>query len=81
MWWQVANTGLAARGQGGLRGEFFKARKLNGAPSDNPRETWENTSYTGAHWIRALLVKDGRVVAVSEKFVVKIYNKGQRFGL
>jgi hypothetical protein len=81
VWWQVANTGQAARSKSGLRGEFFKARTLSKAPSQDPCETWEDTAYTGAHWIRAVLVCDQRVVAVSDKFVVKIYNRGQRFGL
>lgn len=81
VWWQVANTGRHARDVNGLRGEFFKAKQLNGRASANARENWEDTSYTGAHWIRAVLVKDSRVVAASDKFVVNIYNKSWPFGL
>lgn len=80
VWWQVANTGQAARTAKGLRGTFFAARRLNQTPSPDPRETWEDSSYTGAHWIRAVLVKNGVVVAVSEKFVVNVYNRSQRPG-
>jgi hypothetical protein len=79
IWWQVANTGGHARTEGGLRGEFFKAKLLNGTRSPDPKETWERTAYTGAHWIRAVLVRRSQVVAVSDKFVVKIYNRGFTF--
>lgn len=81
VWWQVANTGRHARELNGLRGAFFKAKKLNGRDSANPRENWEDTNYTGAHWIRAVLVKANKVVAASDKFVVNIYNNSHRFGL
>jgi hypothetical protein len=80
IWWQVANTGAHAREKQGLRGEYFKAKKLNGNPSDDEAENWEDTSYTGAHWIRAVLVKSGTVVAQTSKFVVNVYNKQRWFG-
>ena len=51
------------------------------SPSPDPKETWEDTSYTGAHWIRAVLVRNSQVVAASDKFVVNIDNRGRRFAL
>lgn len=81
VWWQVANTGQHARSVAGLRGEYFQGRDPHRRTNPDPRETWEDTAYTGAHWIRAVLVKDGRVVAESPKFVVNIYNRGHMFRL
>lgn len=81
VWWQVANTGRHARDSHGLRGGFFRAKRPDGKPSADPRENWESTSYTGSHWIRAVVVKENRVVAKSDKFVVNVYNRTARFGL
>ena len=76
VWWQVANTGAHARDKNGLRGEIFRGRKLNGNPTEDRSENWESTSYTGAHLIRALLVRNGNVVARSDWFRVNIYSRG-----
>ncbi len=79
VWWQVANTVGHARGQSGLRGDIFRAKRLDGKPSPNQAENWESTSYTGSHLIRAMLVRAGVVVAVSDWFQVNIYAKGRPF--
>lgn len=81
VWWQVANTGGHARSQSGLRGEYFRGRTLGRKPTNDQRETWETTSYTGSHLIRAVLVRDDAVVAESNWFQVNIYAKGRAFAL
>lgn len=81
VWWQVANTGKHAREVNGLRGDFFRAKQIGGRVSTDSRENWEDIQYTGSHWIRAVLVKNNRVVAASNKFVVNIFNKTRPFGL
>lgn len=73
VWWQVANTGGHARGADGLRGEIFRGRDLKNKPTKDPKENWESSSYTGAHLIRALLVRSNNVVAKSDWFTVNIY--------
>ncbi|MGC1238071.1 MAG: nucleotidyltransferase [Acidimicrobiales bacterium] len=78
VWWQVANTGGHARSRGGLRGEIFKGRNLK-KKRIAQTENWETTAYTGSHLIRALLVRDRKVVAVSPWFRVNIYAKNQPF--
>lgn len=79
VWWQVANTGAHARGSNGLRGEIFKARLLTGQPSPQQDVNWERTSYTGVHLIRAILVRDGAVVATSDWRQVNIYARSHSF--
>jgi hypothetical protein len=79
VWWQVANTGGHARSASGLRGEIFKGRDLKGRPTPDETDNWEATSYTGAHLIRALLVRDSMVVARSEWFIVHIFARGHPF--
>lgn len=81
VWWQVANTGSHARERQGLRGQYFKAKRLNDTLSPIATENWEDTSFTGAHWIRSVLVKNGAIVAESEKFVVHVYDPRRWFGL
>jgi hypothetical protein len=78
VWWQVVNTGGHARSQGGLRGDIFKGHDLknNQIAQD---EDWERTEYTGSHLIRALLVRENRVLAASEFFRVNIYATGHPF--
>jgi hypothetical protein len=78
-WWQVANTGGHARDVGGLRGEIFKARRVDGRPAVDQNENWERTAYTGAHLVRALLVRGTNVVAASGWFTVNIFAKGHPF--
>ncbi len=79
VWWQVANTGAHAREESGLRGNFFKAKTLRGRPSADETENWEDTAYTGAHWIRAVLVKSNVVVAQSSRFLVNIHSPRRGF--
>lgn len=79
VWWQVANTGGHARGNAALRGEIFKAKLLTGKPSPQQDVTWENTAYTGVHLIRAILVRDGAVVATSDWRRVNIYARNHVF--
>lgn len=81
VWWQVANTGAHARERSGLRGEIFKARDMRQNPSADPMENWEDSSYTGSHLIRVLLVRDRTVVASSPWFRVNIYSTGRGFRL
>jgi hypothetical protein len=74
IYWQVVNTGRHAAEEGGLRGDFFFAKNLNGTLSENPRINWERTAYTGKHWIECFVVKDGQCVGRSGKFFVNIRN-------
>ena len=78
VWWQVANTGGHAKSVGGLRGQIFKGRNLDNK-SIAQDENWEDTSYTGTHLIRALLVRERKVVATGGWFRVNIYAKGHPF--
>jgi hypothetical protein len=78
-WWQVVNTGGHARNAGGLRGDFFRAKTLGGADSTDPNENWEDTSYTGTHWIEAFLVQGNVVLARSGAILVNVRNKRFRF--
>lgn len=48
---------------------------MSGGASNNPAEHWETTSYTGAHRVRALLVRQDTVVAVSNYVQVDIWSK------
>lgn len=74
VYWQVVNTGKHARQEGGLRGEFFKAKLIGGDESSDPLINWESTSYTGKHWIQCFIVKDDVCVGRSRKFYVNIKN-------
>ncbi len=78
VWWQVVNTGEHAREDQGLRGEFFRAKELGGTPSKDEKENWEDTRYTGAHWIEAFLVRNATVVARSGRLYVGVVNKQRR---
>jgi hypothetical protein len=72
--WQVVNTGVHAQKESGLRGEFFKAKLLDKTESSDPLINWENSKYTGKHWIECFIVKDGQCVARSGRFYVNIRN-------
>lgn len=75
LWWQVVNTGRHAATEGGLRGDFFKAKLLKGKLSSNQLINWEVSQYTGKHWIECFVVnKDGLCVARSKPFFVIIKN-------
>jgi hypothetical protein len=79
VWWQVANTGGHARGKNALRGGIFTGKLLSGKPSPQQEVNWEDSAYTGVHLIRAILVRDGAVVASSEWRRVSIWARNQPF--
>ena len=68
VYWQVVNTGWHAESKGGGRGNIFESK------DSNPLVHWEDSLYTGKHWIECFIVKDGICVARSGKFYVNIYN-------
>ncbi len=73
VWWQVVNTGRqAAEEEGGLRGNFFRAKQQSGRPSSNKLVNWEFSKYTGKHWVECFIVKDGVCIARSGPFFVNI---------
>jgi len=61
-YWQVVNTGEAARIANDLRGEIFEGSQIR----------WEHTKYPGKHWIECFIVQDNICVARSSKFLVNI---------
>ena len=61
-YWQVINTGYAARIANDLRGNIFEGSKIQ----------WEHTKYHGKHWIECFIVQDNTCVARSGKFFVNI---------
>lgn len=67
VFWQVVNTGKAARASGDLRGDYF--RSLDPA---NPLAHHEGTSYRGRHWIECFIVRNGVCVARSGEFIINI---------
>lgn len=77
LWWRITNTGSHARTAEGLRGDFVRARKLNGQASPRQDENWERTAYTGTHLVEVFALSGARVVALSEPFRVNIYKKGR----
>lgn len=64
-YWQVVNTGQAAKLANDLRGNIFLDNRNN-------RIHWETTKYPGKHWIECFIVQDGHCIARSEKFFVNI---------
>jgi hypothetical protein len=72
MWWQVANTGQHATNDNGLRGKIFKGKDLEGHLIDE-YENWEITKYHGSHLLRAMLVREGVVVAHSKWHKVNVW--------
>lgn len=62
--WQVVNTGQEASVANDLRGDFY--------PSATAMTRWETTKYTGCHWVRCFVIKDGTCIAQSDRFVVHI---------
>lgn len=68
VYWRVVNTGAHAAHKKGLRGKPF----LDYTGADLTR--WEPTEYTGKHWMECFIVKNGIVVAASERFYVNITN-------
>lgn len=74
VWWRITNTGEHARQESTLRGNFIRAKRRDGKPSNDPTENWESTAYTGTHLVEVFLVVGSRIVARSEPFKVNIYN-------
>jgi hypothetical protein len=61
-YWQVVNTGEAARLAGDLRGKIFEETQAR----------WEHTKYQGKHWVECFIVRNGNCVARSGKFFVNV---------
>ena len=61
-YWQVVNTGYAAKRNNDLRGEIFGGSQVR----------WEQTKYPGKHWIECFIIQDNICVARSGKFFVNI---------
>jgi hypothetical protein len=68
IFWQVVNTGRHAESVGGGRGNVFESS------DPNPLVHWEDSLYTGKHWIECFIVKNCICVARSGRFYVNIYN-------
>jgi hypothetical protein len=64
--WQVVNTGPEAREKNQLRGGFDKGE------DDSGTVRWEETKYAGTHFIQAFVVRNGELVARSERVPVSI---------
>lgn len=62
VYWQVVNTGFAARQRGGLRGSIFSGHLTQ----------WEKTLYPGKHWIECFIVQNNQCIARSGPFYVNI---------
>jgi hypothetical protein len=62
VYWQVVNTGEEATVNNDLRGEINRGSEIQN----------ESTKYTGTHWIECFIVKDGSLMARSDKFIVNI---------
>lgn len=69
VFWQVTNTGHEARDAGQLRGEIRSGDGRLGASRE------ETASYFGTHIVQAFVVKDERLVAVSDEVRVRIAKK------
>ena len=61
-YWQVVNTGQAAKSVGDLRGKFFLDNKVR----------WEQTKYKGKHWIECFIIQNNTCIARSGKFFINI---------
>lgn len=61
-YWQVVNTGAAARQAGDLRGSIFNGRQAR----------WEHTKYKGKHWVECFLVQNNICIGKSGKFFINI---------
>jgi len=61
-YWQVVNTGEAAKLANDLRGNIFLGNQVR----------WEHTKYKGKHWIECFIVQNGYCIARSGKFFVNI---------
>lgn len=71
VFWQVVNTGDEAAEARCLRGDFYQS---SGDCSFElgTKTRIEPTKYRGFHWVECFIVKDGKCVARSGEFVVRI---------
>ena len=63
--WQVVNTGYEAEINNCLRGGFEACNYGNFG-------RYENTAYSGTHWVQAFVINNGRCVAKSKEILVKV---------
>jgi len=68
IYWQVVNTGEHAKLQNGLRGSIFP-----GYSDGTKLHRWEESLFTGRHWIECFIVKDENCVA-RKKFFINVKN-------
>lgn len=61
-YWQVVNTGHAAKQAGDLRGSIFNGNQAR----------WEHSKYKGKHWIECFLVQNNTCIGRSGKFFINI---------
>lgn len=72
--WQVSNKGRESVVNDQIRGEISKSETCH--KNFNFRyQKREMTCYTGTHWVRCFIIKNGFIVAESEKFYVKVVSK------
>lgn len=69
VYWQVVNTGPHAQSDSALRGGFDNPKNPH-----KPLRQAESSSYTGKHWIRCFIVKNGYLVAESNRFYINVFN-------
>lgn len=65
--WQVTNTGIEAKNNGCLRGDFYDGQIIEGK-----RIRKETTHYVGTHVVECYLVKNGVCYGKSKPFIVNI---------
>ncbi|MBT4508432.1 nucleotidyltransferase, partial [Desulfobacula sp.] len=64
VYWQVTNIGFEAFNDNCPRGDFYESSLTLGK-----RKRSEKTSYTGRHWVKVFIVKNGLTYAESEPFI------------
>jgi hypothetical protein len=67
--WQVVNTGESASSARDLRGDFYDSDDRGQAIR------WEHTKYVGTHWVEALILKEGQVIARSGPVWVRVRDR------
>ena len=72
--WQISNKGRESVVNDQIRGELSKSETCR--KNFNFRyQKREETRYVGTHWVKCFIIKNGFIVAESEKFYVKVVNK------
>ena len=69
VYWQIVNTGEAARRARDLRGRFEKSTRDSSSLKTN-----QEAKYPGTHSIECFVIKDGYCVASTDPLIVKIVN-------